>query len=139
MIEVVLKLLLTLWLTVCSFQDLRTRTVSNWLTLPMFFLSGLYAFWRGGQNLALFGLVLVVFVVLWAVKGIGGADVKVLAALAAFWPETFFLAMALTFLWSLAQILRGKRRESYAGLPPIALAAILTFLSKGTFENGYGI
>ena len=132
MVDLALKLLLAFWLAICSIQDLRTRTVSNWLTLPMFFLGGAYAIWRGGQNLALFGLALVVFVGVWLAKGTGGADVKVLSALAAIWPEAFFLALVFTFLWSLMQILRGKRRESYAGLPPMAMGAALTLVIQIT-------
>ena len=132
MVDLALKLLLAFWLAICSIQDLRARKVSNWLTLPMFFLGGVYAFWRGGQNLALFGLALVVFVSVWLAKGTGGADVKVLSALAAIWPEAFFLALVFTFLWSLMQILRGKRRESYAGLPPMAMGAALTLVIQIT-------
>ena len=31
--------LLALWLLPCALQDYRTRRVSNWLTVPLFFLA----------------------------------------------------------------------------------------------------
>ncbi len=122
-------LVLLTWLTLCSVQDWCKREVSNWLTLPPFVLGLLYAMGTGGTKLVLTLITLVVFVgarAFW--KSLGAADIKVLVALAAFWPQALFAALIITAIWSAVRIARGQEKVAYAGVPPMAVGSLLVLV-----------
>lgn len=124
--DYLLQLALVVWLAICAFLDWRNREVPNALTLPAFAVGVIYALSIGGGRLLLVSITLVVFAAARAfVKGIGAADIKVLVALAALWTEAYFAALAVMTLWSVIQIMRGRRREEFAGIPPMAIGAML--------------
>lgn len=130
--ELPLPLLVTLWLTVCAVQDLRMRSVPNWLTLPPLPLAVFLAIVQGGEALLLSGIAVLVFLPAWYLRAMGGADVKVMIALAAFWPSAFLTGLLVVGVWSFTEYL-CKRCESRArrlvpGLPPLALGAWVTLL-----------
>lgn len=121
--------ILLIWLVVCAVQDWRKREVSNWLTLPAFFLGILYALEVGGETLVLTSITLIVFLGTWVIwKAQGAADVKVLVALAAFWPQALFAALVITAIWSAVRIARGQGKEPYAGVPPMAVGSLLVLV-----------
>ncbi len=121
-----LHVILLAWLVVCAVQDERQREVSNWLTLPQFLLGLLFALGKGGNTLVLTLITLVVFLAartVWQAQG--AADIKVLVALAAFWPAALYSALLVTAVWSAVRIVQGKGREAYAGVPPMAVGALI--------------
>ncbi|NUM44045.1 MAG: prepilin peptidase [Anaerolineales bacterium] len=72
-----------LWLVISTFQDWRTRQVSNWLTLPVLVLAGTFritGFVEG--NLLSTVIIALAALVGWRLHLIGGADAKGLIALA---------------------------------------------------------
>ncbi len=80
--------LVALFTAVAAVQDLRTRSIPNWLTVPSFLLA--LAFhtigngWAGlGNSLAGFAVGFGILFVLWLIGGGGGGDVKLMGALGA--------------------------------------------------------
>lgn len=121
-----LHIILLAWLIVCAVQDERQREVSNWLTLPPFLLGLLFALGQGGDTLVLTLITLVVFLAartVWQAQG--AADIKVLVSLAAFWPAALYSALLVTAVWSSVRIVQGKGKEAYAGVPPMAVGALI--------------
>ncbi len=121
-----LHFILLAWLVVCAVQDERQCEVPNWLTLPPFLLGLLFALGQGGDTLMLTLITLVVFLVartVWQAQG--AADIKVLVALAAFWPAALYSALLVTAAWSAVRIFQGKGKEDYAGVPPMAVGALI--------------
>ena len=71
------------WLGLCAWQDWQGRQVSNWLTLPPLLLAlGLRLSGHAKGASPLLVLILAGVLVAWLGRWIGGADAKVLAALA---------------------------------------------------------
>jgi prepilin peptidase CpaA len=109
-----IHLAVILWLAVCAAQDLLRRQVSNWLTIPPFAAAGVWAVWRGGETLLLYGLVTLVMLVLFWKGGTGGADGKILAVLAVVSPAALILALAANTLigvvvWAWGTLSRRSR------------------------------
>ena len=76
------------WLGVMSVSDLRSRQVSNWLTLPP--LAGILI-WQLAHGRWQPLIPLPALYLLWRLNIMGGADAKVLMALFALWPTVDFL------------------------------------------------
>ena len=100
--DLLLKLPLELLVVVAAFLDLRSRQIPNWLTLPAAaaglaancYLSG----WTGLKS-SLLGLLLAfaVYTLLFALRAMGGGDVKLMAAVGAFTgPEHWLWVFAIT-------------------------------------------
>ena len=127
--------LIILWLAVCAAQDLLRRQVSNWLTIPPFAAAGVWAVWRGGETLLLYGLVTLVMLVLFWKGGTGGADGKILAVLAVVSPAALILALAANTLIGVVVYLRYGRGVRYPAVPGFAAGALLSipiqFISGG--------
>lgn len=84
-----LLVFLAIALLIAAFTDMRTRKIANWLNLaiavtaPLFWWASGLSLWPGvAMQLGLFFGVFAVLTGLWALKTIGGGDVKLLAALA---------------------------------------------------------
>ncbi|HUW08277.1 MAG TPA: A24 family peptidase [Anaerolineae bacterium] len=100
---------LAAWLGTMSFSDLRTRQVSNWLTLPP--LLGILA-WQlaHGRWQVLVSLPLIYS--LWRLGILGGADAKVLMALFGLWPTLeFAVFFCLGYVIIALPILAWRRRR----------------------------
>jgi len=79
------SLLMVFWLLPCAIQDRRTRRVSNWLTVPLFFLAWPVAIVT--DHLALtFAVFVGVYVATQLEPRAGAADGKLMVGLAAFAP-----------------------------------------------------
>jgi Flp pilus assembly protein protease CpaA len=121
-----IHLAVILWLAVCAAQDLLRRQVSNWLTIPPFAAAGVWAVWRGGETLLLYGLVTLVMLVLFWKGGTGGADGKILAVLAVVSPAALILALAANTLIGVVVYLRYGRGVRYPAVPGFAAGALLS-------------
>jgi Flp pilus assembly protein protease CpaA len=103
--------LMAAWLLPCAWQDVRTRHVSNWMTIPMFVIAWPVALLTG--NLILVCAVFVGTWVSWRVgAGIGGADGKIAVGLAAFAPEALLVGFGLQVGVFLVQRMR-KQAETF--------------------------
>ena len=83
--ELIISLIAVCWMLICAFQDWKQGEVSNWLTIPAMTIGMIYAAFMGSERLILCAATLVGLALLYILGGIGGADVKVLVALAGIW------------------------------------------------------
>ena len=129
-------------LGVASWQDMRTRNVSNWITIPLFFLAWPLAWWLHGW--AGIEVVVVTFIATYAAMpfGFGAADGKLAVFLAGLGgAPAVLLALGLVLLIfllvrlfpNLAQRLAIVHVEEdgnhIAGVVGFFLAAVVLFLS----------
>ena len=113
-----------LWVIV---TDLRSRTISNRLTLtiaagaPLFWLASGLSLWPGvAAQLALAFAVFAVCTALFALRQMGGGDVKLLAALALWIPPSQFvlLLIAMAMLgWVLTMAMAAWRIARFPAVP----------------------
>jgi|YNPMSStandDraft_1061717.scaffolds.fasta_scaffold15183_4 hypothetical protein len=117
-----------LWLAVCARQDLRSRQVSNCLTIPPLAGGLLYAAAQGWEALLRTTLVLLTAAVLFHLGGMGGADVKILTALAAFSPLFLLAALLAQGAAGLVVWRRQGGRALFPAVPAYAAGAGLSFV-----------
>ncbi|MBS0482732.1 MAG: prepilin peptidase [Proteobacteria bacterium] len=91
---------LAIALLIAAFTDLRRRQIDNWLnaaiaaTAPLYWLAAGYSLWPDVvYQLGLATAVFAVFAVLFALRWMGGGDVKLLTALALWIAPHWFLKM----------------------------------------------
>lgn len=129
--------LIALWLVVCAVQDLRRRQVGNALTLPVLVVALIAAVVQGGAAILRLGLVGLVLFVLWQKGGLGGADVKILLALAGLWPAGLLGALVAMWIAGLVMVLRRQGRVRYAAVPVIAAGSVLTVPIQILIQGGF--
>ena len=126
-IELIFRIGIVAWLALCAYWDARTGEIPNLLTLPALALGGLLAGLEGWQSLVFYGVVLLALFVAYFQGGMGGADAKILGALAGLWPLGLMTVMIGILLWIVGRRILGRRGNFRAGLP-IALAAAVTLM-----------
>ncbi len=122
---------LAIALLIAAFTDLRRRQIDNWLnagialTAPIYWWAAGYSLWPDvGYQLALTLAVFAVFAVLFALRWMGGGDVKLLAALA-LWiaPLWYFrLLMVMALVGGLLTVIFGawhiaRRQRDKVAIP----------------------
>ncbi|MBI3241768.1 MAG: prepilin peptidase [Chloroflexi bacterium] len=119
----VIELAVALWLAVCGWLDARTGRVPNWLTNPLMVVAVVAA----TTSVPAFGFLLVVAafsIGLWkSGQGVGGADAKVLIALAGLWPDGCIAATLSLALFGLARAVWSKWRPMPPTFPAVAVMA----------------
>jgi Flp pilus assembly protein protease CpaA len=115
------------WLALCAWCDLRSRQIANWLTLPALGLALLVRL--AGLAPGPPGLVLII--TLFAAAGwwrgwVGGADLKVTAALAALNPHLALWAWGGALLYRLGLGLARRPARRLPGLVGFLLGVILS-------------
>jgi Flp pilus assembly protein protease CpaA len=124
-----LHILIALWLLACAAFDLRKGVVPNGLTLPMLFIGAGAAILGGRGTTAFFVGVFMFLATLYGFGLMGGADVKILAALAGLWPGCLIAITAGLALWVLIRRVR-KRGEDFYAVPPMAASAWVLIMSQ---------
>ena len=119
--------LLALALVIAAFTDLKSRTIGNWLTgavalgAPVFWWASGMSVWPDIAIQLGVGLVtFAVLAILFAIRAMGGGDVKLLTALALWIEPTFFLQLlvmmalvggVLTIIFGAFYMVRGEREK----------------------------
>lgn len=116
------------WLAVCAIFDWRKGEVPNWLTLPGMAAGIIYAIFFHPERLIILAAAFITFFVLFLLNGIGGADVKVLTALAGLWPTAMFTALLVQGIWELYVLIRRGRGAEFKAIPAYALGAAFSAL-----------
>ena len=138
---------LAIGLLVAAFTDLRRRQIDNGLNFvialaaPLFWWASGLSFWPGaawqvGVAVATFGITAILF----ALRAMGGGDVKLLTALA-LWirpPHFLFLVVIMAMLGGLLTILFAawhvaRRQQGRAAIPygiAISAAGLFTIVAK---------
>ena len=139
--------MLAIGLLVAAFTDIRRRTITNWLNLSIALGAPLF-WWASGLKLMpdiawQLGVAALTFVVtagLFALRAMGGGDVKLLTALA-LWirPNDFFyLVIVMAVLGGVLTILfagwhMARRQQGRLAIPygiAISAAGLLTLIDK---------
>jgi Flp pilus assembly protein protease CpaA len=114
-------------------QDWQTGEVSNWISIPLFFMGVLASILRlvifDDTLMSVLSLFAMAVITLAAFKGwMGGADWKVLIGLFGLYPLAGFAALLFAGLWGGVIILiTGDRNARFPGVTAFAFAACLTF------------
>ncbi len=117
-------ILLTFLLALATYFDLRHRRIPNWLTLPPLPLALWWAWGHGALGLTL--TVLAAGYLAFRFGGLGGADGKLAAVIAAVSPPALALSGLLLLAGFIVNRLRGKANSLPAA--PFFLAASVTIL-----------
>jgi Flp pilus assembly protein protease CpaA len=112
-------------LLLAGWQDLRTRTVSNWITIPLF-AAGLVGLIVRRDGLAILTALLLTLA---SYRGwMAGGDWKVLIGLFGLWPVAGYAALLTAAAWGAVEMLRTRSRYArFPGVSAFALGALLTF------------
>ena len=123
-----IAIMVIIWLAECAVIDARHGEVSNWLTLPGMAAGIIYAITAGGDRLLLlivaFGALLLLFIL----GSMGGADVKVLTALAGLWPAALFTAFLVQGIWGIIVLIKRGRGSEFHAIPAYAVGALLSMI-----------
>lgn len=135
-----------------AYTDIRRREIDNWLTAgvalgaPLFWLSQGMGFWPGmALQIGLALIVFLVFAAVFAAGGMGGGDVKLIAALALWMPlkPMLFILVAMSLLGAaltLAMLIehRLRRRTGRPEIPyGVAIAASGLWVIGERFFNQF--
>ena len=100
---------------ICGVSDFKTRIIPNKITIPLVILCLLYQAYLGNAVSSLVGLFLGfgIGLICFASKGMGGGDVKLMAAIGAYlgaysFMSVLFVASVLSLVWGIAQFLKNK-------------------------------
>jgi Flp pilus assembly protein protease CpaA len=126
-IELAIRGGVVVWLALCAIWDARRGEIPNALTMPALLLGGLSAILSGWEGVAFYGIVLLIALAAYFLDMMGGADAKILAALAGLWPLGLMTVLMGIFLWIVGRRMVGKKGNFRAGLP-VALAAAATIV-----------
>lgn len=106
---------LTLFLLPCAIQDWRSHQISNWLTLPAFFVAWVVAFIF--DNLPITMAVFLGCYVAWSIGAMGAADGKLAVLVVAVTPVALFISsLLLGFTFLLLHLLGVKNTRLPAAL-----------------------
>jgi Flp pilus assembly protein protease CpaA len=114
-------------------QDWQTGEVSNWISIPLFFMGVLASILRlvifDDTLMSVLSLFAMAVITLAAFKGwMGGADWKILTGLFGLWPLAGFVALIVAGLWGgIIILITGDRNARFPGVTAFAFAACLTF------------
>lgn len=121
--------------------DLRTRKIPNWLTLPLavagLFCAGLLCGWSGlSDSLAGFFVLLLPYFILFALKGSGAGDAKMMGAVGAWLGlragVVVLLAVAVAGgVLSLLKMLMDRQRGRWLGEAFMAIYVFIVGLCSG--------
>ena len=133
----VLLAALAMALLVAAFTDLKSRTIGNKLNLaiaagaPLFWWTTGLDLWPGvAIQFGIAGVTFAVCALFFAIRQMGGGDVKLLTALALWFPPTNFLGLVLIMAmlgWVLTLVMGiwGVARSNVVGAKPVRDTALL--------------
>ena len=126
--QLIISAVVLVWLVVCAIQDWKSGEVSNWLTIPAMALGMGYAVYMGRERLILVAAALAGLMLLYVLGSLGGADVKVLVALAGLWPTAMLAALLVQGIWGGIVLIKQGRGAEFRAIPAYALGAILSIV-----------
>ena len=120
-------------LAIGGVQDWHKGEVSNWISIPLFFMGVLASILRvlflDDMLTSAISLFAISVITAAAFKGwMGGADWKVLIALFGIWPLAGVAALVVAGVWGgIAIVFKCDRNTRFPGVTAFAFAACLTF------------
>jgi len=121
--------LIAIWVTICAAFDIRELRVPNILTIPPFIVATGYTLIIGGECLVRFLIVFTVLIIAWYLSTLGGADVKVISTIAAFWDMGLFFVLLVWVIWAVIFRLIYCKNKPFPAMAPIAFGCLIAFIS----------
>lgn len=118
-----LEIVILIWLAACAVADTRKGEVPNALTLPGVLAGATLAFLSEWERTALFAAIIAVAVLMYSLDFIGGADAKILVALAGLWPQLLPVVVLGVSVWGIVRRAMGGKGR-FRAVPPMAAAAL---------------
>lgn len=120
----VVELAVALWLAVCGWLDARTGRVPNWLTNPLMVVAVVVAATTSIPALGFLLVVAAISIGLWKSGwSMGGADAKVMIALAGLWPDGCIVAALSLAVFGFACDMVGRWRRIPTTFPAVTVMA----------------
>lgn len=130
--ESILRVLVLILMSVMGIQDLRTRRVSNWITIPFFFAGLVANMLRAFNDVEMFLLVVVfqsAITMAAYYNWMGGADMKVFVGLLGLFPEVGIAAFIATGIWGAVVWAYTRRKDAtFPAVTVVAFTACLTVI-----------
>ena len=126
--QLIIAGIVIVWLIVCALFDWKHGEVPNWLTLPGMAAGIIFAIISGGDRLIILVAAFIGLMVLFLLKSMGGADVKVLTALAGLWPAALLAALLAQGIWGAVVLIRKGRGAAFRAIPAYALGAAVSVI-----------
>jgi len=126
--QIIISIIVMVWLIVCALQDWKNGEVSNWLTIPAMIIGMVYAALMGSDRLLLCAAALVGLSLLYILGSLGGADVKVLIALAGLWPAALLAALLVQGIWGMVVLIKKGKGAEFRAIPAYALGAAISIV-----------
>jgi Flp pilus assembly protein protease CpaA len=126
--QILISSIVIVWLAVCAFQDWKHGEVSNWLTIPAMIIGMGYSVFQGRERMIICAAALVGLVLLYIMGSLGGADVKVLIALAGLWPTAMLAALLAQGVWGMVVLIKKGRGAKFRAIPTYAVGAAISLV-----------
>ena len=126
--QIIISIIVMGWLAACAVQDWKYGEVSNWLTIPGMITGMIYAAFAGSERLILCVAALAGLSLLYILGSIGGADIKVLIALAGLWPAAMLGALLVQGIWGMVVLIKKGRGAEFRAIPAYALGAAISIV-----------
>jgi prepilin peptidase CpaA len=126
--QLIIAGIVMIWLIACAIYDWMHGEVPNWLTLPGMAAGIIYAIIIGGDRLIILAAAFIGLILLFVLKSMGGADVKVLTALAGLWPAALLAALLAQGIWGAVVLIRKGRGMEFRAIPAYALGAAVSVI-----------
>jgi Flp pilus assembly protein protease CpaA len=126
--QLIISAIVLVWLAVCAVRDWKSGEVSNWLTIPAMVLGMAYAVYMGRERLILVAAAFAGLTLLYVLGSLGGADVKVLVALAGLWPAAMLAALLVQGIWGGVVLIKHGKGAEFRAIPAYALGAALSIV-----------
>ena len=124
--QIIFSAVVIIWLTVCALRDWKNGEVSNWLTIPAMAIGMGYAVYVGRERMIICAAALLGLMLLYILGSLGGADVKVLVALAGLWPQAMLAALLVQGIWGMVVLMKKGKGAEFRAIPAYALGAALS-------------
>jgi len=126
--QMIISAFVMIWLAVCAVQDWKHGEVSNWLTVPAMAFGMGYSVYAGRERMILCAAALVGLMLLYILGSLGGADVKVLVALAGLWPQAMLAALLVQGIWGMVVLIKKGKGAEFRAIPAYALGAAISIV-----------
>jgi len=135
------RVLVLVLMLVMGIQDLRTRRVSNWITIPFFFAGLTANTLRVYDDVWLFQFILFCQAIVFFAGyygWMGGADMKVFVGLLGLFPLAGMTALSVSGVWGMVVwIWTGRRNATFPAVTVSAFATGLILITAITMKSSF--
>jgi len=135
------RVIVLVLMLVMGIQDLRTRRVSNWITIPFFFAGLITNTLRAFSDVFLFQFILLCQAVVFFAGyhgWMGGADMKVFVGLLGLFPSAGVAALIACGMWGgVVWAWTGRRNATFPAVTVSAFSTGLILITAITMKSSF--